>query len=182
MQGILIVRSHVDRLVSSYVVKLILFAVFFPSILSLIQLISPYEDVGAGEQQLPIKVIKLDENNRPYLAWCCRGSSGRIVDYDRYVLVLRNGHGVVESGDSPSTYSLEMAGAHDITVVLHNGIYDFVYEVRDTQLYPVKRKMPLDDWKLIVSLVGSVLMVFLITWLVKKFVARRIDRADSIET
>lgn len=148
-------------------VRVMLFCVFAPLLVVLIQLIGPYEDAGdAGAGQLPIKVIKLDENGRPYVSWCCRPED-RVINHDRYVLALRNGHGVVESGDSRSKYSLETVGANDITVELHNSGEIFVYEVRGAQLFPVKRKV-LNAWKVIVALIGSALMVSLATRLVHK--------------
>lgn len=148
---------------ASCLARVVLFIILVPSIMVAIQLIAPYEDA----RKLPIKVIKLDENNHPYLTWCCRGPDDGVVDHDRYLLVLKNSQGVIESGSSRSTYLIEMAETHDITIVLHSAGDVFVYDVRGARLYPVKRKVLTDAWKVIVSLVVAVLMVLLATQLVR---------------
>ncbi len=158
---------------ASLTARVVLFCVFLPLIAATIQLIGPYEDVGnVGTQQLPIKVIKVDENNKLYLAWCCYGKDGHIVDYDHYIAALKNNNGIVGADEYRATYSLEITGPHETTVTLHNGGYFFVYDVRGDQLYPVKRKM-LVAWKVIVSLVGAVLMVSLTTRLARRMMSKR---------
>lgn len=161
---------------ASYFVRVTLFLILVPTIMAAIQLVGPYEDA----HQLPIKVIKLGENNQLHLTWCCRGPDDGVVDYDRYLSALRKAQGVIESGGSHSRYSVELAGSHDITVVLHSGGDVFVYVVRGGRLYPLKRKV-LDAWKVAVSLMGAMLIVFLATRVVQKIKEKRppIGRRES---
>lgn len=142
--------------------QVLLFFFLSAMLLALIQWVGPYEQVARGDAPaLPVKVIKVDENGRLYVVWCCR-SKEFVGAQDQYVAALERGHGVLVSGNSHSRYELDVTSAHEATIILHNSGDVFVYQIRDGQIIPVQRKVP-DAWKIIVSLAASFLLVALLS-------------------
>jgi hypothetical protein len=137
--------------------QIVLFCVFVPLILTLIQAMGPYEDVrGEDYAHTLFKVITQDAAGLHVIRYLpSRFSSVEPVDY---LTGLEKGNGVVKWGNSVSTYSISKSDRDATEVTLRTDSEFFRYEIRASKIYPREKKI-IGAWKIIFSLAGAGIII-----------------------